>query len=99
MSDEAAKPEEEEILPAQARRQAAAETVTIIAETFDGQAGQARQIAMDARGKCSRLWPLSKQRGGGDPDDLKEAAAKLKLDMTQPGPNLVQRIINKIRGG
>lgn len=42
MSEETAKPKPEEILPAQAQRQAAAETVTTIAQVFNDQAGPAK---------------------------------------------------------
>lgn len=54
---------------------------------------------MDAAGKTLDALAPEQAKGEATPDDLKEAAAKLELDMMQPGPNLVQRIIIKIRGG
>lgn len=99
MSDETLKPKPDETSPAQAKRQAAAETITTIASTFRDQAGQAKQIAMATAGKTLDTLAPGQATGNATANDLREATAKLKLGMQQPGPTLIQRIINKISGG
>ena len=94
MSDEAAKPKEEEILPAQAQRQAAVETITTIAQVFNDQAGQARDVAMTAAEKTLNTLAPDQAVPTTDPDALRRVTGLIVNDMQKPGPNLVKRVIN-----
>ncbi|MBI5356409.1 hypothetical protein HZB78_02245 [Candidatus Collierbacteria bacterium] len=98
MSDEAPKLEPEEILPAQAKRQAAAETAATIMATLGDQQAEAKGIAAAAAGRVLDTLAPGQANATASSETIQRAAGRIANNQQLPGPTLVQRLINKIRG-